>query len=579
MVRGSDSKTLDGITEGWFTETSKLLRTGRYNFKPARRVYIPKANGKVRPIGISSPRDKIIQQSFRIIMEIVLEPKFLPTSHGFRPKRGCHSALKTLRNWKAVPWVVEGDIKSYFDSIDHMLLGSFILKHFQEDRLIVTYRKLVKAGYIEFSAGKKRFVASDIGVPQGGILSPLLSNLFLHELDLFMEEVVGKAEKENQGLPKTLPNPEYRKISRRIYLLDRRKKTLKSLGLHLSRAERLERLDLITKRRRTKTTLPNPDAFRLEYVRYADDWLVGVWGTKALALDTKNQISNLLSSLNLELSEEKTLITNTRKDKAKFLGTHIQRLASATKTPFMLNKKGHSVRQPTGNLWLSAPISALIYRLCKKKFLAVVNQRKRPLIVNNFLALPVKDLILWYRSILNGFLNYYSFADNRPLLSTIHWILKESLAKTIRRKESMGKRLFLRKFGKDITLKILRRDGKLVKLDFQCPPLLRNPLDFRGTEYHRDPLARKNWKISTISALGQPCANCGSSNQIEMHHIKNIRTINVKLDSFSKMMARVNRKQIPLCHSCHLRVHNGTYLGMSIRHFNYIKWEGQAKWS
>ena len=152
-----------------------------------------------------------------------------------------------------------------------MLLGSFILKHFQEDRLIVTYRKLVKAGYIEFSAGKKRFVASDIGVPQGGILSPLLSNLFLHELDLFMEEVVGKAEKENQGLPKTLPNPEYRKISRRIYLLDRRKKTLKSLGLHLSRAERLERLDLITKRRRTKTTLPNPDAFRLEYVRYADD--------------------------------------------------------------------------------------------------------------------------------------------------------------------------------------------------------------------------------------------------------------------------------------------------------------------
>ena len=146
MVRGSTSETLDGITLEWFEKTSERLRWETYKLKPGRRVYIPKANGKLRPLGISSPRDKIIQQAMNMVLETILEPKFLDTSHGFRPYRGCHTALETIRSWKGVPWIIEGDIKSFFDSIDHHLLEGLLEKHFHEKRLFAFYWRLVQAG-------------------------------------------------------------------------------------------------------------------------------------------------------------------------------------------------------------------------------------------------------------------------------------------------------------------------------------------------------------------------------------------------------------------------------------------------
>lgn len=136
MVEGTDYTTLDGIDRKWFDETSMKLRNESYKFKPARRVYIPKANGKMRPLGISSPRDKIIQQSTKIVLELVLEPRFSHFSHGFRPIRGCHSALREIREWRGVSWFIEGDIKSYFDSIDHHVLASLLSRHFKDARLI-----------------------------------------------------------------------------------------------------------------------------------------------------------------------------------------------------------------------------------------------------------------------------------------------------------------------------------------------------------------------------------------------------------------------------------------------------------
>lgn len=139
MTRGSDRETLDGITMEWFEETARELRAESLSPRPARRVMIPKANGKERPLGISSPRDKIVQQAMRIVMEIVLEPKFAETSHGFRPRRGCHTALKEIRGWAGVPWLLEGDIRSFFDDIDHHVLESLLSKHFKEARLFHLY--------------------------------------------------------------------------------------------------------------------------------------------------------------------------------------------------------------------------------------------------------------------------------------------------------------------------------------------------------------------------------------------------------------------------------------------------------
>ena len=197
MVRGVDHETLDGLPMSWFEKTSKELMQERYKIRPVRRVYIPKENGKTRPIGISSPREKIVQQSLRLVLETVLEPKFLETSHGFRPKKGCHTALKTIRDWKGLSWYIEGDIKAYFDSIDHHLLANLLRKHFRDQRLENLYWKLVKAGFVEFiPKHKPTFNKSILGVPQGGIISPLLSNLVLHELDLFVAEIQNKRKGE-----------------------------------------------------------------------------------------------------------------------------------------------------------------------------------------------------------------------------------------------------------------------------------------------------------------------------------------------------------------------------------------------
>lgn len=203
MVKGSDPKTLDGLPIKWFEQTSAKLKDGSYHFNPARRVMIPKPNGKMRPLGISSPRDKIIQQAAKIVMEEVLEPKFSDYSHGFRPSRGCHSALRQIRNWKGVPWLLEGDIKGFFDNIDHSIVANLLKKHFVEDEILNLYWKLVEAGYMEWKNKKKSYIYPKVGVPQGGIISPLLSNLILHEFDKYMEKLI-----ENKKMPTwKVPSP------------------------------------------------------------------------------------------------------------------------------------------------------------------------------------------------------------------------------------------------------------------------------------------------------------------------------------------------------------------------------------
>lgn len=280
MVEGSDKETLDGISEKWFQQASLTILDESYQPKPARRVYIPKKNGKMRPLGISSPRDKIVQQSARIIMEEILEPKFMDSSHGFRPNRGCHIGLQKIREWKGVPWILEGDIKAFFDSIDHHLLASLIEKHFKEARLLHLYWKMVKAGYVEWDNNKMNFVASDVGVPQGGIISPLLSNLVLHELDLYMEKRMAERDLANKGIKAYQTNPAYHRITMQIHRLEKKKQRLLDRGIRFPQEDKIRRKKLLSERRKMKSLIPNPAYLRYTYERYADDWQSGIWGSR-----------------------------------------------------------------------------------------------------------------------------------------------------------------------------------------------------------------------------------------------------------------------------------------------------------
>lgn len=569
MTEGSDKETLDGIDNEWFTEQSKSLRNETYQPKASRRVYIPKTNGKKRPLGIGSSRDRIVQQAMKMVMECKIEPTFLNCSHGFRPNRSCHSALKEIRNWKGVGWIIEGDIKSFFDNIDHHLLEGYIKKHFKDVRLVNLYWKFVKAGYIEWDTNNKKYVTSDVGVPQGGIISPLLSNLILHELDSYIEEKVNSyGEKVGK---KSLMNPVYQKATRKIKSLRRQLINVKKGSEKFWEIKKQIRRAL-TAQRKISSLVPHPqEPTQIKYVRYADDWVLGVWGKKKVAVQLKSEIQQKLEDLKLELSMEKTLITNVRTGRAKFLGTIIEKNASNRGNIFTKDKWNKVRRIPAGNIRLSAPIALIVKRLEDKGFLERGKDKWKMKSIWKFLPLPMKDIVLRYRAIFNGYNNYYSFVDNKILMSKIFWILKVSLRKTLSRKFKLSKYEIINKYGADFNCNYSTNRNQTKTINFQFPKLVRQPMNFRTGSYNfEDPLYAGLWNVRTISSIGEKCASCGSEKNIEMHHLKHIRTINTKLNSFDKMLAKINRKQVPLCVECHDKVHNAKYQGLSLRHLKKV---------
>lgn len=566
MTKGTDRETLDGISLQWIHKASGHLLSESYKPNPVRRILIPKPNGKFRPLGIGSPRDKVIQQAMKLVLEAVLENKFLDSSHGFRPGRGCHTALRDLREWKGVSWFIEGDIKGFFDNIDHQLLANLLKNHFREVRFMNLYWKVVKAGYVDWEKDRKAIVYSDTGTPQGSIISPILSNLILHELDLFVNGIIKELKEESKDAKPYLKNPEYHKYTMRINRMKKRMNAFRTGSVEHNVAKS-KYTDAIKQRRKIKSLLINPNAAKIKYVRYADDWVIGVWGDKKLCIDIKNRIQEKLHSLKLELSVEKTLVTNARTKRAKFLGTFIKKMASSKSSAEYRKYRGVKRRIPTGNLWMTAPILDLVKKLAAKEFLAIDKARWTPKSIGKFVVLPVRDIILRYQSIMNGLLNYYSFVDNRRRFNKIYWVLKESLRKTISRKLKLNHSSFIRSFGKNsITLNI----GKTIKgidkvISFGMPDLSRNPMRFLGSASFKDPFDFVDYKISTESLLDRECSSCGSSESVEMHHLRHIKTINVKLTPFDKMLARINRKQVPLCRNCHLDIHQGRYHGKSLK--------------
>lgn len=229
---------------------------------------------------------------------------------------------------------------------------------------------------------------------------------------------------------------------------------------------------------------------------------------------------------------------------------------------------------------MTMPLGRIITRLAEKRFLKPrTGGRPRILYPEQFPLLPIKDMIIRYRSILYGYMNYFTFVNNKHKLKVIHGILRESLIKAIGRKKQLSRSKVVKRFGEDVTLKINRRNGETVILDFKCPTFASTPLRFLGSEPPKDPLSIVDWKISTINNMGQNCANCDSPERVEMHHVKHIKTINPRLSSFDKLLARINRKQVPLCKECHLKVHLGTYSGRPLRHFYFIPFQGEPKWS
>nr|YP_010183843.1 hypothetical protein LI437_mgp26 [Coccidioides posadasii]QVG61966.1 hypothetical protein [Coccidioides posadasii] len=416
MTPGIVPTTLDGMSFEEFGKLSESLKNESFEFKP---------KGGSRPLTIAPPRDKIVQEAMRIILNAIYEPTFLESSHGFRPNKSCHSALKQVyQKFKAISWVIEGDISKCFDSIDHHRLVNLIEAKILDKQFIKLIWKSLRAGYFEF----KVYNNNIIGTPQGSIISPLLANIFLHQLDVFVEDLRIKFDKGSR--PRV--SPEYTRI--------RHMRNVASKSGDVRKAKKLHKSLLNTE----YILYSDPNFKRLNYVRYADDWIIGIRGSKIEATVIKQLIAEFLNSIGLTLSEEKTKISNFSTDEIKFLGVIMTRSDHIN----YYKTKTNTTQRGSLKMRLLAPMVDIRNKLKLNKF--IDSDRANPKFI--WMGYSHKQIINLYNSVLRGFLNYYSFVHNYSRLATyLYWVLKGSCAKLLAAKFTLGSvKKVLAKFGEDL---------------------------------------------------------------------------------------------------------------------------------
>jgi group II intron reverse transcriptase/maturase len=525
----------------WFITTSKKLKAGKYVFKPARRVYISKAGKKGgRPLTISSLRDKIVQQAIYLILNAIYEPSFLESSHGSRPDRGTHTALKDIKyKFKGSKWCIEANIESNFSNINHKILLNLLSKRISCSKFLGLIKKSIKAGFRK----DKKFVASNKGLFQENVISSILNNIYLHQLDLFISNI---AESFFRGKCRR-KSPEFRRISYQIE---------KAAG------DTFERKRLRRKLWKVDSKDPfDPNFKRLKYVRYVDDFVVGVVGSRRETVEIRNKIGAFLrNKLKLTLNPEKTLITHFSKDPISFLDTSIKGDWEKEKRIITIKKRGSvsmKVRM-TSRIVLKAPIKSIFEKATSNGFFKKRHGEFVPTFVGRCINLDHQDILRYYNSVIRGVLNYYSFANNRKSLGSFVHGLKHSCARTLALKYKLrhASKAY-RRFGS----KLKSPDGNM---ELFIPSTFKAIKLFSCSVPTPNDVILRNWNSKfTKSNLFKSCAICGSNERVEMHHVRKVRDLKSKakgkkMDFFTMQRAAINRKQVPLCSSHHKALHNDT---------------------
>jgi group II intron reverse transcriptase/maturase len=561
MTPGEDNVTLDGISLEKLVEMCESIRDGSYSPKPVRRKYIPKANGKLRPLGIPSPRDKIVQEMIREILDSIYDckdsPTFLDHSHGFRSNRSCHTSIREFTSWQGVKWLIEGDIVGFFDNIDHHVLIALLRKRIKDERFINLIWKFLRAGVRDENGN---LVASKLGTPQGGIISPILANIYLHEFDLWVRD---QQRQLNKG-KKRKANPAWRSLtSRRTRLLSQGtspdSKEIKDLERRISEIP--------------SVMVDDPDFCRIFYTRYADDWVIGVVGDKALAKMLKDKAAVFLKDvLKLELSPEKTLISNSRDGRSQFLSFGISVGASVRRRKVKPSGQRAAVRRTTG--WqprVEAPVKQVVAKLQASGYCHTVRGKEFfPCSRKSFVALEDHEIVMRFNSIWRGIYNFYRICDNAQKLSWIMYLLQYSCLMTLSHKHRMRVPKMIRKVGVFPRIAYKLADGETKEVEFWRPSVWKSEFVAREQPDDIAVVLAKAYRL-TRTHLNKPCAVCGESDGVEMHHVKALRKGNRSITKgFNRIMSAINRKQVPLCEVCHDDVHAGKYDGISLSDLAYI---------
>jgi retron-type reverse transcriptase len=547
---GTDNKTCDGISETLIDNIIIKLRERAYVFKPVRRVYIPKGNtGKTRPLGVPSPLDKIVQKAILLIMESIYEPIFSPHSHGFRPERNCHTALREIRSgWTGMKWGIEGDIKGYYDNVDHQILITILRRKIKDERFIQIIWKLLRAG-VETDQVYRN---TKIGIPEGGILSPLLANIYLNELDIYLDVLsreISLGSSESRSL-----NPEYKHIQYKIYRLKKSNSKSEDNKSKLTE-EQLEELHELRKQlRKVPSKDPMDFSFRkINYVRYADDWIIGVIGDIHIATEIRDKIKVFLEEqLKLNLSPEKTKITKLSTRKTMFLGYELQ---SGSKAEFSITstlKKRTVGWQPR----IFVPIDKIVHKLANNNFCTKLGVAKKK---KEWIYYPENIIIQKYNYIIRGYRNYYAPADNfGTSMNRIEYILKYSCAHTIAAKRRTRISSQLPKI-EELGINISKRH-------------VNNTWDFKTNPYTYENLVSSYDKRSKFLPLSERHVICGSTHNLEMGHLRTLKKDGKHLSDnhMIGIMPRMNSKKSCVCNSCHKDIDKGTYDEISL---NFLKEE------
>lgn len=566
MTPGPSHDTVDGMSRARIRTIIEQLRTERFHPRPARRIHIAKKSGGQRPLGIPNFSEKLVQEVLRMILDAYYEPRFRDSAHGFRPGRGCHTALQAIKQrFDGTTWFIETDIRGAFDHIDHTILMNILARDIQDGRLLNLLRQHLEAGVLD----QWKYHATYSGTPQGGVLSPLLSNIYLHTLDVFVEDTLipqycrGKARAKNKA---------YKRFEHRINMARQRGDLT---TMHALKRER---------RQYPAGDTHDPTFRRLRYIRYADDCLLSFIGPKAEAEAIKEQLRQFLhDELKLEQHPEKTLITHARTEYARFLGYAISIYHANDKIARRSDNKA-CARSVNGKVRLGVPYGLVDSHITR------YTRNGTGISEPTLLQSSVPNIIQTFQARYRGLVEYYQYAVDRKHFGKLKYAMEITLVKTLAQKLRISVSQVYQTYGTSKRIngqryRVIQTTVETAKGPRQFTwggiPLKVNKIDhdphMQATSIHdrrHDDEVPQYYELRSeivTRMRADRCEVCKAEGNCEVHHIRKLADLRQRWAGrkekplwITKMIA-LRRKTLVVCHRCHQAIHTGQPLERSVR--------------